>query len=362
MNTSPLLRRCVIVAGAAASLMYQVVSLAAEPLKVGFVYFDGIGSAGWTYQHELGRQQMEKTLGARVTSIKVENVNGPDSGRVMREMVADGHKLIFTTGFDYMEPTLKVAQDNPAATFMNATGFKQSTNVGSYNARFYEGRYLSGIVAGRMSKSGVAGYVAAFPIPEVVQGINAFTRGMRSVNPAAQVKVIMINAWFDPSKERETAMTLMDQGADVVTQHTNSSAVVQAAEARGVYSIGYHSDMSKFGPKTFLTATTHEWGAYYTEIARRVIDGKWKPTNDWMGVKDGVVKLAPLGTAVPAPIRAEVAKATDLIAAGKLHPFAGPVVDQDGVQRVAAGQSMSDDAMQKMDFYVQGVAAKFPRR
>ncbi|WP_137918975.1 BMP family ABC transporter substrate-binding protein [Hydrogenophaga sp. 2FB] len=347
---------------AAFVLTVPAAALAQQPLKAGFIYFDPVGNAGWTYQHDTGRLEMEKALAGKVTSVKVESVNGQDAAQVMQSMIGDGTKLIFTVGFDYMEPTLRVARDNPGVSFMNATGYKQSGNAGSYNARFYEGRYLAGIVAGRMSKSGVAGYVAAIPIPEVVQGVNAFARGMRSVNPKAEVKVVMINAWFDPPKERDAAISLINLGVDVVTHHTNSVAVVQAADSRGVHSIGYHSDMSKFAPKKSLTATVHEWGPYYTDIAKRALAGTWKPTNDWLGVKEGVVKLAPFGPEVPPSVRQEVARATEAIATGKLHPFDGPVVDQDGQERQKPGTRMTDDALQRMNYYVQGVSSRFPRQ
>src|SRR3979409_1854258 len=234
----------------------------AEPLKVGFIYVSPIGDAGWTFQHDTGRKEMEKALAGKVTSKFVESVpEGADAERVIRELAQSGNRIIFTTSFGYMNPTIKGAKHFPNTDFEHATGYKADKNVGIYNARFYEGRYLAGIVAGKMTKSNIAGYVAAFPIPEVVMGINAFTRGMRSVNPKAEVKVIWVNAWFDPGREREAANTLLSQGADVVTHHTDSTAVVQAAEEKGKYAFGYHSDMSKYGPKAQLTASTHPWAA-----------------------------------------------------------------------------------------------------
>jgi basic membrane protein A len=207
----------------------------------------------------------------------------------------------------------------------------------------------------------VAGYVAAFPIPEVLQGINAFMRGMKSVNPAAEMKVVWVNSWFDPGKEREAAVTLIAQGADVVTHHTDSTAVVQAAEEKGVWAVGYHSDMSKYGPKAHLTAVTHLWGDIYIKAAQDVLAGKWKPMNVWGGIKDNMIKLAPINAAVPAEVKEQVAKVEKEIVAGKFHPFAGPVKDNEGKERVAAGKTMADDAMQKMDFYVEGVQGKLPK-
>jgi basic membrane protein A and related proteins len=335
---------------------------AGEALKIGFVYVSPIGDAGWTYQHDLGRKAMEQALGNKVTTKYVENVpEGADAERIIRELASSGHKLILTTSFGYMNPTIKVAPQFPNVAFMHATGYKSAKNVGIYNARFYEGRYLAGIVAGKMTKKNVAGYVGAFPIPEVLQGINAFMRGMKSVNPAAEMKVVWVNSWFDPGKEREAAVTLIAQGADVVTHHTDSTAVVQAAEEKGVWAVGYHSDMSKYGPKAHLTAATHLWGDIYTKAAQDVLAGKWKPMNVWGGIKDNMVKLAPINAAVPAEVKEQVAKVEKEIVAGKFHPFAGPIKDNEGKERVAAGKAMADDAMQKMDFYVEGVQGKLPK-
>jgi simple sugar transport system substrate-binding protein len=352
-----------LVAGSALGLAAAGNCAAQEPLKIGFVYVSPIGDAGWTYQHDQGRKAMEKALGAKVSTKFVENVpEGADAERVIREFAASGNKLVFTTSFGYMNPTIKVAAQFPNVTFEHGTGYKMAKNVGIYNARFYEGRYLCGIIAGRMSKTNVAGYVAAFPIPEVVQGINAFTQGMRSVNPKAEVKVIWTNSWFDPGREREAANTLLSQGVDVITHHTDSTAVVQAAEEKGKYAFGYHSDMSKFGPKAHLTATTHQWGAYYTKVANDVLAGTWKPTSTWGGLKEGMIKLSPLNPAVPKDVADLVAaKEKDMIA-GKLQPFQGPVRDNTGKERVAAGKAMSDDELQKMDFYVEGVQGSLPKK
>ena len=345
----------------AGALAFAGSALAADTIC--FVYVSPIGDAGWTYQHDLGRKQMEKALAGKVTTKYVENVpEGPDAERVIREMAQSGCKVIFTTSFGYMNYTEKVAKAFPKVIFMHATGYKSGPNMGTYNARFYEGRYLAGVVAGKMTKSNVLGYVAAFPIPEVLQGINAFTRGARSVNPKAEVRVIWVNSWFDPGKEREAANTLISQGADVVTHHTDSTAVVQTAEEKGKYAIGYHSDMAKYGPKAELTASTHDWGNYYTKTVTDAIGGTWKTSNTWGGMKEGMVKLAPMNAAIPADTKAKVAKLEADITAGKLHPFAGPVVDQDGKTRVPAGKDMTDEELGKMDYYVEGVASKLPKK
>ena len=337
-------------------------AMAAEPLKIGFVYVSPIGDAGWTYQHELGRREMQAKLGAKVETNFVESVGeGADAERVIRQFAASGYGLIFTTSFGYMNPTLKVAKMFPKVTFEHATGYKTAKNVGTYVGRFYEARYLTGIVAGRMTKSHIVGYIAAFPIPEVVRGINAFTLGLRSVDPKGEVRVVWSNSWYDPGKEREAAETLIAQGADVITHHTDSTAPVQTAEDRGVYAIGYHSDMSKYGPKAFLTSDTHHWGGFYTKIAKQVLAGTWKSTRVWGGIADGMIDIAPYGPAVPAAVRAEVDAAKAAIGAGKLHPFAGPVKDQSGKIVVPAGAVMSDKDLLSTAFYVEGVVGQLPK-
>ncbi len=344
------------------ALLAAPAGMAAEPLKVGFVYVSPIGDAGWTYQHDIARKKMEAELGERVETRFVESVpEGAEAERVIRELAASGHGLVFTTSFGYMNPTIKVAKAFPDTIFEHATGYKRAPNVGTYVARFYEGRYLTGIVAGKMTRSNVAGYVAAFPIPEVIRGINAFTRGMRSVNPDAQVKVIWVNSWFDPGREREAADALIAQGADVITHHTDSTAPALAAEEKGVHVIGYHSDMSKYAPTAHLTASTHDWSEHYLRTARAVLDGSWASAAVWGGIREGMVKLAPFGAAVPDAVRELVLAQQRDIVSGALHPFAGPVRDQDGNERVAAGATMTDEAMLTMDYYVEGVQGKLPK-
>lgn len=337
--------------------LFSATSMAAQDITIGFVYVSPIGDAGWTYQHDLGRLEMEKNTG--VTTKYVENVpEGPDAERVIREMAKRGDKVIFATSFGYMNPMLKVSKQFPNTAFVHATGYKMGKNMGLYNARFYEARYLTGVIAGEVTKSNVLGYVAAFPIPEVLQGINAFIQGARSVNPKAELRVIWVNSWFDPGKERQASMTLMSQGADVITHHTDSTAVVQAAEERGKYAFGYHSDMSKYGSTAHLTAATHHWGNYYTKVVKAAIAGNWKPENVWGGYKEGMIKLAPLNPSLPAELRNRIASMEKQLTAGTLHPFAGPVVDQDGKIRVVAGETMSDGDLSGMDYYVEGVVSK----
>lgn len=338
---------------------------AVEALKVGFVYVSPITEAGWTKQHDEGRKAVEAALGSRVKTTYVENVpEGPDAERVIRDLAATGHKIIFTPSFGYMEPTLKVAQDFPDVKFESITGYKQAANVATANARYYEGRYLSGIAAGRMSKTGVAGYVAGFPIPEVLQGINAFTLGMRSVNPKAVVKVVWLNVWFDPPKEREGAMALFDQGVDVVAFHTGSTAVMAAAQERGKMAVAYHSDMRSVGPDAQIVAVTHQWGGYYTSRVRAVLNGTWKSGNVWGGVREGMIRVGDFGRKVPPAVQQEVLARQKDIGAGRLHPFhAGnaPVRDNEGHVVIAGGQTLSDAQILGMNWLVEGVQGKISR-
>lgn len=334
-----------------------------EPLKIGFVYVAPLLDTGWVRQHDEGRRAVEAALGTRVKTTYVENVaEGPDAERVIRDLAATGHKLIFTPSFGYMEPTLKVAQEFPDVKFESITGYKTAPNVAVANARYYEGRYLAGIAAGRMTTSHVAGYVAGFAIPEVLQGINAFTLGMRSVDPKAEVKVVWLNTWFDPSRERDAAMTLFNQNVDVIAFHTGSSAVMVAAQERGKLAVGYHSDMRKIAPDAQIVAVTHQWGHYYTQRARTVLDGSWKSGGVWGGVREGMIKVEGLGSKVPKAVQQEVLARQKDIAAGKLHPFhAGKaVLDNEGKEVIAKGQTLSDEQILTMNWLVQGVQGKLP--
>jgi len=350
-------RRSMLCAGLAAVvtgvLLHSPAVQANGPAKIGFVYVSPIGDAGWTYQHDLGRKEMMKNLGDKVETTFVESVpEGADAERVIREMAASGHDLIFATSFGYMNYVERVAKQFPNVRFMHATGYKSGPNFRNYNARFYEGRYLTGVIAGEMSKSNILGYVAAFPIPEVLQGINAFAMGARSVNPNAQVRVIWVNSWYDPGKEREAAQALIAQGADVITHHTDSTAVVQAAQDQGVYAVAYHSDMSKYGKDAHLTATTHHWGPYYTEVVEKMLNKEGMGESIWGGFKEGFVELAPINPVVPKPVQDKVAELKEKIAKGEFHPFTGPILDQDGKEIVPAGKTLTDEELSKMNFYV----------
>lgn len=333
-----------------------------EPLEIGFVYVAPLTEAGWVHQHEEGRKAVESVLGDRVKTTYVENVpEGADAERVIRDLASQGHRLIFTPSFGYMEPTLKVAKDFPDVKFESITGYKTAPNVAVANARYYEGRYLAGIAAGRMAAS--AGYVAGFPIPEVIQGINAFTLGMRSVNPQATVKVVWLGAWFDPPREREAAMTLFNQGVEVMAFHTGSTAVMSAAQERGKLAIAYHSDMRKVAPDAQLLAVTHQWGDYYTGRARAMLDGSWKSGAVWGGVKDGMIRVDSFGPKVPKKVADEVLARQRDIATGKLHPFRTrtALLDNEGREVLAAGKTLTDEQILGMNYLVQGVQGKLAK-
>ena len=355
------LRRAAL-AALVVALLPITAARAAPPLQACFVYVSPVGQAGWSYQHDQGRLALAQALGDQVQTRFVEGVaEGADSERVMRDLAAQGCGLVFATSFGYLEPALRVAAEFPAVKFEHAGGYKTAANLNTYNARYYEARWLAGWLAGRQSKTGVAGYVAGFPVPEVVQGINAFTLGMRAANPKATVRLVWLNAWFDPTREREAALTLIGQGADVLTNHSGSPAVAQAAEEKGVMLLAYQSDMARFAPKAQLAAVTHHWGGYYTQVARAVTAGTWKPQPVWGGMKDGLVQLTALNPSLPAAVKAELALRQQALIEGRLKPFAAPLVDNAGRSRLAAG-ALDDDAIAKMDWLVQGVGGSVPGR
>lgn len=326
-----------------------------KTIKAGFVYVGPVGDAGWTYAHDQGRKEMEK-LPYVDPSTYIESVpGGAESARVINNLVRRGHNLILTTSFGYMDATIDVAARNRDVIFMHCSGYKTAENVGTYFGRMYEPRYLSGIIAGKMTKKNIIGYVAAFPIPEVIRGINAFTVGVRSVNPQARVRVVWTQTWFDPGVERDAADSLLDVGADVLAMHQDAPATLQAAEARGAYVIGYNSDTRHFAPNAFLTAPVWNWGVYYTHLAESVHNGTWRPESVWWGMKEGMVGLAPLSDRIPADVKALVEERAAAISAGTLHPFTGPLRNRDGREVLAAGQVMSDEDMLGINFFVEGV-------
>ncbi|AMS14457.1 BMP family ABC transporter substrate-binding protein [Pseudomonas chlororaphis] len=346
---------------AAIGLSVSLGASAADPLKVGFVYIGPIGDHGWTYQHEQGRKALVEKFGEQIKTNYVENVaEGADAERVIRNMAKDKYDLIFTTSFGYMNPTLKVAKQFPKTTFEHATGYKQDKNLGTYLARTYEGRYVGGFLAAKMTKSKKVGYIASFPIPEVIRDINAIQLALNKYNPGTEIKVVWVNSWFDPGKEADAANALIDQGADVIFQHTDSPAPIQAAERRGVYAVGYASDMAHFGPKAVLTSIVNNWGPHYIQATQGVLDHSWKSQDYWGGLKEGTVEL-PISDLVPADVKREAEQIIADIKSGAFHPFTGPIKDQAGVEKLAAGVSASNAELASMNYYVEGMKADIPK-
>lgn len=344
---------------AAAALSIAAGAHAQDKLKACWVYVGPIGDFGYSYQHDQGRLTAQKELGDKVETSYLENVSeGPDAERAFERLARSGCKLIFGTSFGFMDAELKVAKKFPKLMFEHATGYKMADNMGIYNARFYEGRYVMGQIAAKMSKAGVAGYIASFPIPEVVMGINSFMLGAQSVNPDFKIKLVWVNTWFDPGKEADAAKALFDQGADIMVQHTDSTAPLQVAEERGLKGFGQSSDMIKFAPKAQLTANTDNWGPYYVSRLKAALDGTWKPDNVWLGIKDGAVDLAPY-TNMPDDVKA-MAEATEKKIAGGWNPFTGPIKKQDGSVWLKDGEVAKDETLLGMNFYVQGVDDKLP--
>ncbi len=332
-----------------------------EVFKVAFVYIGPPGDLGWTYEHDRGRQYLEQQLGDKVETATVENVpEGPDAARVIRQYAQEGYNMIFATSFGYMDAMLEVAQEYPNVYFEHCSGYKTADNMATYFGRMYQPRYLSGIVAGRMTKSNIIGYVAAHPIPEVIRGINAFTLGVRSVNPDAEVHVVWTNTWYDPVKEREAAVALLDEGADIIAQHQDTTEPQKAAQERGAMSIGYDSDMRAFVGDTVLTGPVWNWGVYYVKTVQDAINGTWKTHQYWGGMADGVVELADFSPKVPQEVQDEVNAVKDKIISGEWDVFCGPIVDQDGNTVVPEGECMSDGDMLNMNFFVDGVVGTIP--
>lgn len=348
-------------ATSAAAIGFAANASAADKVKACFVYVGPVTDGGWTQAHDIARQHLEKELGDAVETAFVENVpEGPDAERVLERFARSGCNIVFATSFGFMEQTLKVAAKFPDVKFEHATGYKTSENMGVYNARFYEGRYISGIIAGKMSKKGVAGYIASFPIPEVVQGINSFVLGARTVNPDFKIKVIWANTWHDAGKEADAAKALVDQGVDILVQHTDSSAPIQVAEERGIHAFGQASDMIAAGPKAQLTAIIDTWGPYYVKQTKAVLDGTWKSESRWDGLVDGILTMAPY-TNMPDDVKKLAEETEAKIKSGELKPFTGPVNKQDGTAWLAAGESATLDVLAGLNFYVEGVDDKLPQ-
>lgn len=327
-----------------------------EKTKVAFIYVGPIGDGGWSFAHNEGRLFLEKEVpNLETTYIESVPENAADAERVLTDLAEQGNKIIFATSFGYMDSVIKVAEKYPDVTFLHCSGYKTAANVGTYFGRMYQARYLSGIVAGKSTKTNTIGYVAAFPIPEVVRGINAFTLGVRSVNPEAKVRVVWTSTWLDPAKEKDAAVTLLNTGADVITQHQDTPGPMQAAQEKGAYGVGYNSDMSKFAPNAVLTTPVWNWGPYYVNTVKAVLDGTWKNDQYWGPMSDGIVGLAPYGPMVSEDVKAAVESKKQEILNGSFDVFDGPIKDQTGKVKVAEGSKMTDAEMLSFDWFVEGV-------
>ena len=327
-----------------------------EPFRVAYVYLTPPGDLGWTYEHDQGRIETQEHFGEEVETEFIENVpEGPDSGRVMRQYAERGFDMIFATSFGYMDYMDEVAAEFPDVRFEHASGYKTRDNMSTYFGRIYQPRYLSGIVAGGMTENDTIGYVAAFPIPEVIRGINAFTRGVRSVNEDAQVRVVWTNTWYGPAQEREAAIALLDAGVDIIAQHQDTTEPQKAAEERGIYSIGYNSDMQQFVGDSVLVSAVWNWEEYYIPTIQSALDGEWESGQYYGGLGDDIVDLSEMSPNVPDELRETVAEERERIESGEWDVFHGPVVNQDGEVTVAEGEAMTDEEMLNMSYFVEGV-------
>lgn len=354
------MKRLMLALAASAVLAAPGGALAQDKVKACFVYVGSRTDGGYNQGHDIGRMYAEKELGDKVETAFAENVaEGPDAQRTIERFARSGCDIIFATSFGFMDATLAVAKKFPDVKFEHATGYKTAENMATYNARFYEGRYIQGVIAGHMSKAGVAGYIASFPIPEVVMGINAFMLGAHSVNPDFKVKVVWANTWFDPAKEADAAKALIDQGVDIITQHTDSTGAMQVAEERGIHAFGQASDMIEAGPNSQLTATVDTWGPYYAKRIQAVIDGTWETGQIWEGLKEGIMTMAPY-TNMPDDVKKAAEEVEAKIKSGELHPFTGPVNKQDGTPWLAEGEVSDDATLLGMNFYIEGIDDKLP--
>lgn len=336
---------------------------AADPLKVGFIYVGPIGDMGWSYQHDQGRLAIEKEYGDKIKTSYIENVpEGPDAERALTQLALEGNQLIFATSFGFMEASVNVAKKFPNVKFEHATGYKTAPNLAIYDARFYEGRAIQGTIAGRMTKTNKIGYIGSFPIPEVVQGINAVYIHAKKVNPDVEIKVVWAYTWFDPAKEADAAAALISEGCDFVLQHTDSTAPqAKAQEAGTVYTFGQASDMSAFAPNPRLSSTIDHWDPYYVKRVGEALAGTWKSEATWGGIGTGMVGIGEISDEVPAEVKAEALALKEAISTGAYHPFTGPLNKQDGSVWLADGAKASDGELAGMNFFVEGVKAELPK-
>lgn len=333
----------------------------AEPLKVAFAYVGPVGDGGWSFAHDNGRKAVEKEFGDKVVTKFVENVpESADAERVIRELASDGNKVIFGTTFGYMEPMLKVAPDFKGVNFQHATGYKTADNMSTYDSRTYEGAYMAGVIAGKMSKTGTLGVVASVPIPEVIRNINSFTLGAQSSNPKIKTKVVWVNEWFNPPKETEAATSLINGGADVLFQNTDSPAVLKTAESKGKRAFGWDSDMTAYGPKAHLASSIINWGPYYTQTVRNALEGKNASTQSWWGVKEGAIDIVSIAEDVPAETKAKVDEVKAGLKDGSFVIWKGPIVDNTGKEQLKKDEVADDKFLGGLGFYVKGVEGKIP--
>ena len=347
-------------AAAAAALLFATASLS-EPLKVGFIYVGPVSDFGWTYEHDQGRLAIESALGDSVETTYIESVpEGADAERALTQLALAGNDLIFATSFGFMDSVINVAKNFPDAKFEHATGYKRADNVSTYSARFYEGRAVIGTIAGRMTETNIIGYVASYPIPEVIRGINSAYIHAQKVNPDVEFKIVWVYTWFDPAKEADAATALIDQGADIIMQHTDSPAAMSIAEEKGLHAFGQASDMKEFGPNARLSSIIDNWGPYYVERARAALDGTWESEDAWHGIDQGMVGIGEFSDAIPADVQAEAQAIADSISSGEYHPFTGPINMQDGSPWLADGEIADDGTLLGMNFYVEGVEGEIP--
>ncbi|MEY8827415.1 BMP family ABC transporter substrate-binding protein [Sedimentitalea sp. XS_ASV28] len=357
MKLTTLLASAAMVLGLASGAMAQ------DKTKIGFVYVGPVGDGGWTYEHDKGRQAVVAEFGDKVETTYVESVpEGPDAERVMTQMALNGADLIFATSFGYMDQTINVAKKFPNVKFEHATGYKTAPNVSVYSARFYEGRAVQGHIAGSMTKSNIVGYIGSYPIPEVIRGINSAYIHAKKVNPDVQFKIVWAYTWFDPAKEADAAKVLIEQGADVILQHTDSTAPQAAAKAAGnVITFGQASDMSEYAPSPRVSSIIDNWAPYYIARTKAVMDGTWETVNTWDGIAEGMVGIGEITDAVPAEVKAEALALKDAIASGEHHPFTGPLNKQDGSPWLAEGETADDGTLAGMNFYVEGIEGDIPQ-
>ncbi|WP_283646859.1 BMP family ABC transporter substrate-binding protein [Marinovum algicola] len=357
MNRRTLLASAALALGLAGTAMAQD-----DTTKVGFIYVGPVGDGGWTYEHEQGRLAVEEHFGDKVETVFQESVpEGADSERAMTQMALSGADIIFTTSFGYMDPTINVAKKFPDVKFEHATGYKRADNVSTYSARFYEGRAIQGLIAGHMTETNKIGYIASFPIPEVIRGINSAYLHAKEVNPDVEFSIVWAYTWFDPAKEADAAKALIEQGADVILQHTDSTAPQAAAEKAGnVITFGQASDMGDYAPMPRVSSIIDNWAPYYIDRVQAVMDGTWESKDTWDGIGPGMVGIGEITDAVPEEVKAEALAMKDAIAAGEYHPFTGPINKQDGTPWLAEGEVADDGTLAGMDFYVEGLTGEIP--